>query len=313
MQFSLGFDGGGTKTDCAVIDATGKVVSEGRGGPCNPLRSSYEIAFQSLRQSSAEAIRNGNVKKHKITAVCAGIAGAGRRNVARKLLVFLDQEFPGAAVHVTTDAEIALEAGAGAAPGVVLIAGTGSIAYGRNAAGEIARAGGYGPWIGDAGSAFDIGLCAVIAVARSRDFLAPVTILAETIPEALKCPDWDELLERIMKEPDQVFPKVFPLVVEAADAGDSTAHEILFSSAVGLGNLAMSVVRRLGMQRTEFRLVKCGGVFGKITSLDKILDPILSSGAEKAVIARLELSPAVGAARFAARLVSSQEQTGSHG
>ena len=116
-----------------------------------------------------------------------------------------------------------------------------------------------------------------------------------------------------MKERDQVFPKVFHLVIEAADAGDSTAHEILFSSAVGLGNLAMSVARRLGLQRKEFCLLKCGGVFAQSTALDKILDPILTSGAKKARIARLEVSPAVGAARLATRLANPPTQAGSHG
>ncbi len=313
MHYSLGIDGGGTKTECAVLDANGKIVGEGRAGPCNPLRSSYETAFQSLRRCSVEALRNGNIKKHKITSVCAGIAGAGRRNVSRKLSVFLGQEFSGAVVSVTTDAEVALEAGVGAGPGVVLIAGTGSIAFGRNAEGETARAGGNGPWIGDEGSAFDIGRRAVIAVSRTRDCSAPVTLLSEMIPELLNCPDWDELLERIMKDPDQVFPKLFPLVVEAAEAGDSTAHEILFSSAIGLGNLAMNVIRRLGMQQKEFSLLKCGGVFAKSTALDKILDPILRSEAKKARIARLDVSPAVGAARSAARLANSQAPAATHG
>ena len=133
-------------------------------------------------------------------------------------------------------------------PGIVLIAGTGSAAYGRNAAGETARAGGYGPWVGDEGSAFEIGRRAVAAVARTRDLDAPVTLLAEMIPAALECPDWDDLMQRIMKNPDDVFPKLFPIVADAANSDDSAAKEILFTSAIGLGNLAMIVVRRLRMK-----------------------------------------------------------------
>jgi len=241
------------------------------------------------------------------------LAGAGRRSVVRRMMVFLSREFPVAVTQVATDYEVALEAAAGAGPGVILIAGTGSVAYGRNAAGETARAGGYGPSIGDEGSAFEIGRRAVSAVARSRDVDAPVTVLAEMISSALDCPDWDDLLLRIMKNPDDVFPKLFPVVADAANSDDSAAKEIMFVSAIGLGHLAMIVIRRLGMKDQEFPLVKCGGVFGHCTVLDSLLDSVLASGALRAKISRLEISPALGAARMAARLSELPPQAASHG
>src|SRR5580692_13024907 len=201
MGYFLGFDGGGTKTDCVLLDARGTVIGEGRGGPANPLRSGFDGAFSSLREAAAGAIVAGKIRPAEITGVCAGLAGAGRRSVVRRIMVFLAQEFPVALAQVTTDYEIALETAAGTGPGVVLIAGTGSVAYGRNAAGETARSGGYGPWIGDEGSAFEIGRRAVSAVARARDLDAPVTLLTEMVSAALECPDWDDLLQRIMKNP----------------------------------------------------------------------------------------------------------------
>src|SRR5271169_781399 len=201
MGYSLGFDGGGTKTDCVLLDANGAVIGEGRGGPANPLRCGYDGAFSSLREAAAGAIAAAKIRSAAITGVCAGIAGTGRRNVVRRIMVFLGQEFPAALAQVTTDYEIALEAAVGSGPGVVLIAGTGSVAYGRNAAGETARAGGYGPWIGDEGSAFEVGRRAVSAVARTRDTDGPATVLGEAIPAALRCPDWDDLMLRIMKNP----------------------------------------------------------------------------------------------------------------
>src|SRR6266478_7046212 len=101
-----------------------------------------------------------------------------------------------------------------------------------------------------------------------------------------------------MKNPDDVFPALFSVVAEAADAEDSAAKEILFTSAIGLGNLAMIVIRRLGMKGQQFPLVKCGGVFGHSPVLDSLLDSVLISGALRAKVSRLELSPAVGAARM---------------
>ncbi|HWF13113.1 MAG TPA: BadF/BadG/BcrA/BcrD ATPase family protein [Candidatus Acidoferrales bacterium] len=313
MSYSLGFDGGGTKTHCVLIDSSGNVIGEGHGGPANPLRCGYDVAFASLRDAAAAALASSNIQPTDISGVHAGLAGAGRRNVARRVFVFLAQEFPSALAQVSTDCEIALEAAAGSGPGVVLIAGTGSIAYGRNVAGETARAGGHGPWIGDEGSAFEIGRRSVSAVARVRDLDAPASVLPEMISAALKCPDWDELLLRIMKNPDDVFPKLFPVVVAAANSEDSAAREIMFASAIGLSNLAMVVIRRLGMKDDVFPLVKCGGVFGHCQMLDSLLDSVLASGALRAKISRLEISPALGAARMAARLTESSSQAAIHG
>jgi N-acetylglucosamine kinase-like BadF-type ATPase len=313
MGYALGFDGGGTKTDCVLLNAKGDVIGEGRGGPANPLRCGYDAAFSSLCEAAAGAIAAARIRPESVTGVCAGIAGAGRRSVVRRILVFLAEEFPAALAHVTTDYEVALEAAAGAGPGVILIAGTGSVAFGRNAAGETARAGGHGPWIGDEGSAFEIGRQAVSAVARARDGDAPVTMLMEMIPAALNCPDWDDLLVRIAKNPDDVFPKLFPVVAAAANSGDSAAKEILVASASGLGNLAAIVIRRLRMKDQEFPLVKSGGVFGHSQMLDALVDLALASGAPRAKRSRLEISPATGAARMAARLAESPSQAASHG
>jgi N-acetylglucosamine kinase len=313
MGYSLGFDGGGTKTDCVLLDTNGNVIGEGRGGPANPLRSGYDGAFSSLREAAAGAIAVGGIRPAEISSVCAGLAGAGRRAVVRRMMVFLSEEFPAALTQVTTDYEVALESAVGSAPGVVLIAGTGSVAYGRNAAGETARAGGYGPSLGDEGSAFEIGRRAVSAVAHSRDMDAPVTVMAEMISAALDCPDWDDMMLRIMKNPDDVFPKLFPVVADAANVEDSAAKEIMFASAIGLGNLAMIVIRRLGMKGQQFPLVKCGGVFGRCHMLDSLLDSVLASGALRAKLLRLEISPAVGAARMAARFSEAPPQAASHG
>ena len=313
MSYSLGFDGGGTKTDCVVLNARGDVIGEGHGGPANPLRAGYESAFDSLREAAAGAVAAAKIRPAEITSVCAGLAGAGRRAVVRRVMVFLSQEFPAAVAQVTTDLEVALETAAGTGPGVVLVAGTGSAAFGRNAAGETARVGGYGPLLGDEGSAFEIGRRAVAAVARSRDMDAPVTVMAEMISAALNCPDWDDLMLRVMKSPDDVFPKLFPVVADAANAEDSAAKEIMFASAIGLGNLAMVVIRRLGMNKETFPLVKCGGVFGHCVMLDTLLDSVLTSGAMRAKISRLEISPAVGAARRAARVAEPPPQAASHG
>jgi glucosamine kinase len=313
MAYALGFDGGGTKTDCVVLNAQGEVVGEGRGGPSNPLRNGFEAAYRSLNDAAKEALARATVRPESVTSICLGVAGGSSRTVVRKMLIHLARQFPKAVAQVTTDLEVALETAVGAGPGVVVVAGTGSAAYGRNASGETARSGGYGPWIGDEASAFDIGRRAVAAVARTRDMAAPVTLLTDLIPAALECPDWEDLMQRITKDPHNVFPKLFPVVVEAADCDDSAAKEILFTAAIGLSSLAMIVIRRLGLSESKFSLIKCGGVFGRSQMLDSLLDSVLASGARRADISRLLVSPAVGAARIAAGLVETSIPATTHG
>ncbi len=196
MNIYLGFDGGGTKTECIALDADGRIAGHGNSGPSNPLRVGYDAACAALQLAAAAAVTSAKSAASDVRGVCAGLAGAGRRNVAEEMRVRLARIWPGAPIQIVTDAEAALETAVGNAPGVVLIAGTGSIALGRNAKGELARAGGYGTWIGDAGSAYDIGRQAALAVARARDLAAPATILTEMILTALDCGAWDDVVEK---------------------------------------------------------------------------------------------------------------------
>lgn len=304
MSYFLGYDGGGTKTECVLTDKSGRVLAQAVSGPSNPLRIGYDAAFSALAAATSHVLTAAKLDAGQITAACAGLAGAGRKQVVKRVMAFLVDTFPKAVVHVTTDLEIALEAAAGTGEGVVLIAGTGSAAYGRNAAGQTLRAGGYGPWIGDEGSAFDIGRRAVAAMARSRDGLAPVTVLADMIPAALELASWDELISRIATQPDEVFPRIFPLVAEACDAEDDTAREILFTAALGLSQLASAVIRKLGLEKRSFVLAKTGGVHGRNAFFDQALDVLIASGAPKAKIQKLAVPPALGAVQMARRFLA---------
>ncbi|MGB6430884.1 MAG: BadF/BadG/BcrA/BcrD ATPase family protein [Candidatus Acidiferrales bacterium] len=312
-KYSLGVDGGGTKTDCVILRGDGEIVGRGSAGASNPLRVGFPAAFEAVRSAASIALGEADLLPLQIGAAVTGLAGAGRRNTVRRALVFLTQMLPNATNFVTTDLEIALETAVGEGEGVVLVAGTGSAAFGRSAAGETARAGGFGPWIGDEGSAYDVGRRAVAAVAQTRDHAAPVTLLAEMIAADLDCPSWDDLHDRIAQNPDSVFPKIFPVVVAAADAGDSAAQEILFAAALALAQLALIVARRLDLQAKTFPLACAGGVFGRSRTLDGMLESVLRSGAPLADITQLKISPAVGAARMAQRLAGPLAASATHG
>jgi len=298
-DFYLGFDGGGTKTECVLLDASGQMLAEETAGPSNPLRAGFDRAQASLRAAAEKALARRNIGAVNVAAICAGIAGAGQPRVVKRMMGYLVDTFPRAQVRVCTDLEIALEAGLGDGAGIVVVAGTGSAALGRDAQGRQTRAGGDGPWVGDEGSAFDIGRRAVMAVARARDGLAPVTLLADSIPAALECADWSALLERIAAGPDEVFPRIFPLVAEAAESGDTPAREILFSAALSLSSLVLSVARRMEVAAEDFLVAEAGGVFGVSPLLDQAFEALVHSAARGARIRPAEISPARAAARMA--------------
>lgn len=302
MSYFLGFDGGGTKTECVLMDDNGQVLTSTRGAASNPLRTGYPKAWFALSSVVDAILERNKIKSTDIRGICAGLGGAGRPQVARRVRTFLQRSFPNAAVRVTGDLDIALAAAAGVGKGVVLLAGTGSAAVGRNASGRIVRAGGRGPWIGDEGSAFDIGRLALAAVYRAADGTGPKTDLSERVLGALECRDGDELVERIAKNPDDVFPKIFPLVCNLAESGDEVARGLLISAAGSLAELARSVVDRLQLTGEEFELAKAGGVFGRSPLLDATLDSRLTGVAPRARIVALRISPAQAAAEIARNL-----------
>ena len=300
-EYFLGFDGGGSKTDCVLLNAAGEVIAEHSSGPANPLRAGFERAQASLRAAAEKTLAAHQVGASSIAGVCAGIAGASQPRVLKRVLSFLVETFPHAHVQVCTDLDIALDAGLGEGAGIVIVAGTGSAALGRGPDGRLVRAGGDGPWVGDDGSAFDIGRRGVSAVARARDALAPVTVLADSIPAALECPDWSALLERIAAGPDDVFPRIFPLVAEAAENGDTPSREILFGAALSLSHLVLSVARRLEVAQQDFIVAEAGGVFGVSPLLDQAFEALVHSAARGARIRPVEIPPARAAARRAHR------------
>jgi N-acetylglucosamine kinase-like BadF-type ATPase len=301
MNFYLGLDGGGTKTEAALIDETGRLVAQTRGGAANPLRSSFAHAFTALDDAAARALAAASVESTDVRGVSAGIAGAGQVRVVKRVVAFLTTRFRDAEIETLTDLEIALESISCEGPAVVLVAGTGSAAFGRDGAGRTARAGGWGPWFSDEGSAFDIGRCALAALAQAHDEAVPPGTFEQAVATALGADDWEEVVEHVLRRPLERLPTVFPAVAGAADAGSHAARAVLDQAAVKLAGLAGVVIRRLGLERTEFALGRVGGVFGRSAYLDQQMEQRLAGLAPGARLTAAEFSPAVAAARRAWR------------
>jgi N-acetylglucosamine kinase-like BadF-type ATPase len=294
----LGIDAGGSKTLCLLADAEGRIVAEGRGGGAN-LQAHGELHVEKvLHQVIDDAMADRAVA---VAALCLGLAGMDRedeRQIVRSILRRL-----GFKTHtlVVNDALIALVAGAGDAPGIVIIAGTGSIAYGTSPAGVAARAGGWGHILGDEGSGYWIGRRALLAVMRAADGRGPATALTSLLLRHFDVASPDQLVSAIYDRgaERQVLAATGVIVEQARAAGDIVAGEILQQAAVELTTAAHSVADRLNIRGDAFPIVLAGGMFRAVPWLVDTVTRHLREVAPRSTVSRLTAEPAVGAVRLA--------------
>src|SRR5260370_26844504 len=206
-------------------------------------------------------LQEARVTRNDVAAIGAGLAGTGNPELKEGMRASLAAAFPGASVSIFTDLETALAA-AGEGPVIVLVAGTGSAAIGRNAQGEIWRTGGLGPRLGDDGSAFDIGSRAVARALKEREQRGTDSPLGIKILAQLGYASWQELQQRASAQPDDVFPLIFPIVRAAADAAEPEAREALSQAAGELSSLVQAVADHSNLGRGKFRIGKSGRTDG---------------------------------------------------
>lgn len=301
----LGIDGGGTKTQAVIADAECRVVGEGFSGASNPLRVGLEEAISHIDSAVREACAQAGVKLADVAAACAAIAGINHPIHYHTMRDALRRVLPIDNLQVVTDARAALEGALDGRPGVVIIAGTGSIAMGINEAGEEARSGGWGPTLGDEGSGYDIARRALTAIASSFDGRSPQTILTERVCRKLRIANTTDLPGVIYNsdsEPVEIA-SLAELVAAAAREGDEVSRSILNEAGRELGRLAVSVIERLGLQAAPFRVACVGSVF---KSGEMVLEPLRAAVlglAPRAEIGPPLFPPTLGAVKLAQVLV----------
>lgn len=259
MRYFLGIDGGGTKTLCAVGNES-KLLATATAGPSNVLRVGEAQARASLHQSVHQACAAAGIAPAEISNTCIGAAGAARPEVAetvrRVLAEILPSTTPPSNLSVVGDMQIALEAAFGAGPGVLVIAGTGSIAYGRDLKGNTARAGGWGFAISDEGSAHWIGRAAAAALVRDMDrtemdrtdgdsksrAALQTSPLASALLKAWNVTSLEDFARAPASENPPDFAALFPPVLASSE---DSATQILASAGAELAHLASIVICRL--------------------------------------------------------------------
>lgn len=283
----LGIDGGGTKTTCLLSDDTGKIIGQGRGGPANPNLVNADGIIAAMQESISGAIHSSSIPEFRIEALCAGIAGAGEeetRYTMRKVICHVIDGYGADSrykhlfagdmqIEVYTDAIISLVAGAGKRHGIVVISGTGSIVYGERFDGKTARAGGWGNFLDNEGSGYEIGKMALRAIMRAYDGRDRQTHLEECILKELHYSTPAEMAAHILKKPPEYasVAGIAKLVHKAAKSGDTVALHILTNAAVELCHGVLAVAKELSFTKASFPLVLAGGVLCNSDFVEKHL------------------------------------------
>ena len=292
-RFYLGVDGGQSSTKALLADETGKVIGRGRGGPCNHVastegRSKFLSALgDCLRQAYHEAgLESTSVH---FASVCLGLSGGTEDKEAyTKELIASDR------YKLTHDAEIALLGGTAGQPGIIIIAGTGSIAFGRNAEMKTARAGGWGYIFGDEGGGFDLARQALRRALQFEEGWGPPTLLHKVLLEVSSAATANGLMHRMYNKFDRTqIASYAPLVTTAAEQGDQVALEVLKTAAGHLTGYVTGVYDQLFKKSETVQIVAVGGVFKSHLLMQQLMQNIYS--ALLCPTGNPQLSPAAGA------------------
>ncbi|MBU1117252.1 MAG: hypothetical protein KKE09_19185 [Bacteroidetes bacterium] len=304
MNYFIGIDGGGTKTKAALVDENMKTICEDIGGPSNFIVFSIDEVSESIINLISKLCSNAKIELNSVKAILIGTAGAGRRDDAERLENAVLQAAAKNNLILNTfkvesDARIALEGALSGKPGSILIAGTGSIMFGKDAEGNIHRVGGFGRILGDEGSGFHIGRAGLNAVAKSFDNRNKGTLLTELIKEKFNINNSVELINEVYKNNFDI-PKIAPLVIEAAEKNDEICIKILNSEIDELVEHIEAMKLKINEDTLALSLIG-----GTITT-DNYYANLFQARIKEILYVKIieaELSPDVGAALMAKNLL----------
>jgi N-acetylglucosamine kinase len=235
VKYLIGMDGGGTKTKCVLTDIDLNPIYETIGGASNFLVIGTETVSETILNLLNDCTSSKSISSNDIEAIVLGTTGGGRRNDAELLEKKIVEDAKQKSISINkfraeSDARIALEGAFSGKTGSVLIAGTGSIMFGKDEVGEIHRVGGFGRFIGDEGSGYRIGRIGLNAVARYFDGRSKSTKIADLLEQEFSISSSEELITEVYRNNFNIAA-VAPLVFDAAESGDKIAQRILEDEA----------------------------------------------------------------------------------
>ena len=297
-----GVDGGGSKTHVVLSDEAGTKVGEAFGAGSAVRPGTAEHAATVIASTLVEALASCHMAEMVPRMLCVGVAGAGREGERDALLEALGARELAEELIVVPDFTIALEDAFGEGPGILLISGTGSAAFGRSPSGASARCGGWGPVCGDEGSGAWIGRRALSVVTASADGREPETALVGAVLTAAQVNEPQELVAWAAQATPAVFASLAPVVSSVADAGDLRANAILSLAVEELVLHVRTLARSLfGDERAATPVAFTGGILTRGTTMRKRLEQRLRSAVPGAQVVAAEVDPARGAVRHGLR------------
>ncbi|MDQ0875663.1 N-acetylglucosamine kinase-like BadF-type ATPase [Paenibacillus sp. V4I3] len=271
----LAVDGGGTKSLCYFFDEHGQIRGQGRSGSCNYQGVGKKAAVRELIHAIRNALEdgklvgNGEVGETELETDCAalGIAGLDTEYDRRIILALVEEALQHLRIRakrliIENDGFAALLGATNGQPGILMIAGTGSIVYGVNDQGVVARAGGWGHRVGDEGSGYWIGKQAIIHILKTMDGREAPNKLAEHILPYLDLKDPEDLFNWTYNSSYSVekVAELSSLVSQAQSQGDQVAQSIMIQAAEQLFTCAKAVIERINLYRQPFQIILQGGV-----------------------------------------------------
>ena len=307
MKYLIGMDGGGTKTKCILTDINLKPIYETNGGPSNFLVIGTEKVSETILNLISDIATCQNISPTEIESIVLGTTGGGRRSDAEILesQIVKDASQKSIAINkfrVESDARIALEGAFSGKTGSILIAGTGSIMFGKDENGEIHRVGGFGRFIGDEGSGYRIGRIALNAVARYFDGRAIQTKIADLLEQEFSISSSEELITEVYRNNFNIAA-VAPLVFDAAESGDKVAQRILEDEANEL--LLHISAMKIKLDSALLKVSLIGSLLTKANYFSYLFNEMVVRRFNDVKIKEAENSPEFGATLLAKQLILS--------
>ena len=306
MNYFIVFDCGATKTECALADINGNILYTTTGGAANFLVTGTDETSRIILSLLNDCIRKFNTDYSEIEQIVIGAAGAGRKKDAEKLesslhKIFSTDEIKIKSLKVVSDAQIALQGAFPNEAGCILIAGTGSIIYGKDENGNIYRAGGFGRLLGDEGSGFSIGRKGLKAAAKYFDGRGDETLIFKLIEEKYSINSADELITKVYKENFNI-PSIAEVVINAAENKDQTAHQILLEETEELIHHISTMMKKMNVN--DLRISFAGSLISNKNIYSEMLRDKITTSLPSVKIVTPKHSPIEGAIILAKEMLN---------
>jgi glucosamine kinase len=303
----VGVDGGGTKTHVRVANAQGEILAEVVGAPSAVRPGDEHQSVRAITDAVREALARVGPDTASARVLCAGLAGVGREAEINSVRQALADEQLAEDVIVRADAEIALDDAFGESDGILLIAGTGSVAFARSPSGQRGRAGGWGPVFGDEGSGAWIGRRALSVITAAADEREPETALSGALLTAMELETMEGTVAWAANASSADFAALAPVVVTVADAGDLRANALLSLAAEELVLHVRALARRLFVdERAAIPVALTGGLLAPGAPLRRRVEHRLRSAVPGSHVKAEAVVPVRGAVKGALRLLGAE-------